>query len=35
MKAAVTAVEDSGDGPLNEELDEITKVFYKTPAFMC
>jgi len=26
MKAAVAAVEDSGDGPLNEELDEITKV---------
>jgi len=26
MLTAVAAVEDSGDGPLNEELDEITKV---------
>ena len=26
LKTAVAAVEDSGDGPLNEELDEITKV---------
>ncbi|XP_065920862.1 RNA-binding protein 25-like isoform X2 [Dysidea avara] len=25
LKTAVAAVEDSGDGPLNEELDEITK----------
>ena len=26
IKSAVASIEDSGDGPLDEELDEITKV---------
>lgn len=26
IKSAVATIEDTGDGPLNEELDEITKV---------
>ena len=34
MKAAVAAVEDSGDGPLNEELDEITKVCTKSSIYL-
>jgi len=34
MKAAIAAVEDSGDGPLNEELDEITKVCTKSSIYL-